>query len=80
MIDSLVVRVISAAELCVSSSAKRHLVMVGVGSAESPCSAAPHTPAAVRRIGDLDIPQWISWLALVVAGVLAYSGYSRRRR
>jgi hypothetical protein len=32
------------------------------------------------RIGDLDITQWISGLALVVAAVLAYIGYSQRRR
>ena len=32
------------------------------------------------RIGDLDIPQWVSWLGLAVAAVLAYSGFSLRRR
>jgi hypothetical protein len=32
------------------------------------------------RIGNLDIPQWVSWLALVVSGLLAISGFSQRRR
>jgi hypothetical protein len=27
------------------------------------------------RIGGLDIPLWASWLALVVAGALAYFGF-----
>jgi hypothetical protein len=31
------------------------------------------------RIAALDIPQWVSWLALVVAAVLAYFGFSQRR-
>jgi hypothetical protein len=31
------------------------------------------------RIGGLDIPQWVSWLALVVAAVLAYLGFNQRR-
>lgn len=36
-------------------------------------------PAA---IGDAAIPLWVSWLALIIAGYLAYSGYrlSVRRR
>jgi hypothetical protein len=32
------------------------------------------------RIGDLDIPGWVSWLGLVVAASLAYFGFSQRRR
>jgi hypothetical protein len=32
------------------------------------------------RIGNMDIPQWVSWLALVVSGLLAISGFSQRRR
>jgi hypothetical protein len=31
------------------------------------------------RIGALDIPGWVSWLALVVTAVLAYFGFSQRR-
>ena len=27
------------------------------------------------QIGGLDIPVWLSWLALVVAGALAYFGF-----
>jgi hypothetical protein len=27
------------------------------------------------EIGGLSIPMWVSWLGLVVAGVLAYSGF-----
>jgi NAD/NADP transhydrogenase beta subunit len=35
------------------------------------------------QIGGLDIPVWVSWLALVAAGALAYFGFrlnSRRGR
>ena len=27
------------------------------------------------RIGDLDIPLWASWLAILVTGALAYCGF-----
>ena len=30
-------------------------------------------------IGGWTAPLWISWLGLIVAGVLAYSGYTHRR-
>jgi len=30
-------------------------------------------------IGGWEAPLWVSWLGVVVAGVLAYSGYSHRR-
>ena len=31
------------------------------------------------RIGGLDIPLWASWVAIVVAGGLAYSGFRQTR-
>jgi hypothetical protein len=31
------------------------------------------------EIGGLSIPFWISWLALLVAGALAYFGFTQRR-
>ena len=30
-------------------------------------------------IGDWSAPLWVSWIGVVVAGVLAYSGYTHRR-
>ncbi len=32
------------------------------------------------QIGGLDIPLWASWLALVVAGALAYFGFRQNTR
>ena len=32
------------------------------------------------RIGDLDIPIWASWLALIVTGALAYFGLRQNMR
>ena len=32
------------------------------------------------QIGGLDIPVWVSWLALVVAGALAYFGFRQNSR
>ena len=32
------------------------------------------------QIGGLDIPVWVSWLALVVAGALAYFGFRQNIR
>jgi hypothetical protein len=31
------------------------------------------------EIGSLSIPFWVSWLAVVVAGALAYSGFTQKR-
>ena len=31
------------------------------------------------EIGGLDIPFWVSWLALPVAGALAYFGFTQNR-
>jgi hypothetical protein len=31
------------------------------------------------EIGGLSIPFWVSWLALLVAGALAYFGFTQRR-
>ena len=30
-------------------------------------------------IGEWSIPLWASWIGVVVAGILAYSGYQHRR-
>ena len=32
------------------------------------------------QIGGLDIPVWVSWLALVVSGALAYFGFRQNLR
>jgi hypothetical protein len=32
------------------------------------------------QIGGLDIPVWVSWLALVVCGTLAYFGFRQNLR
>jgi hypothetical protein len=32
------------------------------------------------QIGGLDIPPWVSWLAIVVAGALAYFGFRHSSR
>ena len=32
------------------------------------------------QIGGLDIPVWVSWVALVVAGALAYFGFRQNTR
>ena len=32
------------------------------------------------QIGELSIPMWVSWLALVVSGALAWSGFRQKVR
>jgi type VI protein secretion system component VasF len=32
------------------------------------------------QIGGLDIPVWVSWLAVVIAGALAYFGFRQNIR
>ena len=32
------------------------------------------------QIGDVAIPQWVSWLALIVSGALAWSGFRQKVR
>jgi hypothetical protein len=31
-------------------------------------------------IGDIVLPVWVSWIGLVIAGYLAYEGFTLRRR
>ena len=32
------------------------------------------------RVGNWDVPMWLSWLAVIVAGTLAYHGFRLEKR
>ncbi|MBI2635180.1 MAG: hypothetical protein HYW79_01395 [Parcubacteria group bacterium] len=32
------------------------------------------------RIGARDVPMWVSWLAVIIAGTLAYHGFRLQKR